>query len=149
MCGKTFTLPPSFGMRNKRYVNQVVLEYGIRYLEEEQMTYRKGIRKEGLPIFHAGDQEEEIDDRSLAPSTLYRWLTTLGNLGQAVRAAGKLLESKATDLHRDPLVVFPPKYRSKERKGILEECLLLFRVEREWRFHFKVSAFPRLATGWG
>jgi len=149
ICGKTFTLYPPFGMRYKRYLRVQLLDMGRRYLEDGQLTYRQGVKRENLSIFWSGDSEEEIDERSLAHSTLYRWLTSLEGFGNTVRAAGKLLESRACNFHRMPLMIFYRKYRSQKRKIILEECLRLFGVESEYRLHFGSSFFPNLATACG
>jgi len=145
LCGKTFTGYPPFAVRYKRYVRQTVMESGRRYVEEDRMTYREGVRKNDLPIFRDGE-EEKIDDRALAPSTLHRWITSLGSLAETLRAALELLGSKGSGIFRKVFPVSPRKYRTEGRKAILEDCLRLLLAEEEYRSLFGVSIFPRLAT---
>lgn len=145
LCGKTFTDYPPFALRCKRYVRRTVVESGRRYVEEDRMTYREGVLKHGLPIFRDCD-EREIDDRALAPSSLHRWITSLGSLAETLRAALGLLGSKGSGIFRKVFPVSPRKYRTEGRKAILEDCLRLLLAEEEYRSLFGVSIFPRLAT---
>ena len=146
LCGKTFTGYPPFAVRYKRYVRETVMESSRRYVEDDRMTYREGVCKNCLPIFHDCEAEDEIDDRTLAPSTLHRWITTLGGLAETLRASLKLIGSKSSGIFRKVFPASSRKHRTEDRKALLEDCLRLLLAEEEYSSLFGVSIFPRLAT---
>jgi hypothetical protein len=148
LCERTFSLYPSFALPHKHYVRPTIFERGQSYLDDEDASYRRAIQIEGMPVFYAGESEERIDERTLAPSTLYRWLTSLGGLERTVREALRLIRSaspKAT-IFRTTYPVPPRKYRSPERKKRLQLGRQLFETERVYRPLFGASIFPHLAT---
>ncbi len=148
LCRKTFTDYPPFAVRYKRYVKQVVIESCGSYLEDESATYKDGVCKHGLPIFHDCD-EEDPDDRVLAPSTLHRWVTWFGGLNETLRKALGLLDKLDSGILRKVFPVPSRKYRSPPRRTLLEDGRKLFAAEVEYRSFFGVSIFPRLAMGCG
>jgi hypothetical protein len=147
-CAKAFTFYPRFALRYKRYVRDAVVERSHRYLEEDPLTYRRAVLDDELPIFYDSEVPGKIDERGLAPSTLHRWITTLGELRPILREALSLIRSKAphSNFLRLPPFIAPGKYRSMERKEILQDGLSLLRAEPVYRILFATSILPRLAT---
>lgn len=154
ICRGTFTLYPPFALPRKRYVRQAVLERAQRYVELDRATYRNSVEENGLPICRDSGDERRINDRCLAHTTLYRWITTLGSLRGTLRAALDLIRQAdpATGLFRDLMRLRIPsrKYRSEGRKAILTTCRGLGMAEPRYAALFDASIFPDYATasGW-
>ena len=160
LCGKTFTDYPSFALPYKRYVRQTVMDAVRRCLENDRMSYRQGVCKQdtidwnvdpakpSLPVYYEG-KGRTIDERALAHSTLHHWITTLGSFKQTVRTTLSLLIARGSDVHRKARPIPARKYRSQARRTLLQDSLLLFNAEDEFRFLFGISIFPQLATAQG
>ena len=121
-CKKPFTLYPPFALPGKRYVRQAVMERAQRYVETDHLTYRQGAGENGLPICRDSGDEERIDERSLAPSTVHRWISSLGRMRKTLSTALGLIKQAhpATTLFRDLFFrVAPQKYRSRRRGSVL------------------------------
>jgi hypothetical protein len=149
LCRRTFTLYPPFALPWKRYVREFLFERGCNYLLRDELSYRRAIEVEGMPVFYDGPGEDgRIDERSLSHSTLHRWLSTIGALVETLRAALSLIRSKSatSDLFRRLFALAPSKYRSEDRKQSLDRALRLFETEAEYRALFARSIFPELAT---
>lgn len=152
LCGQTFTFYPSFALPYKRYVTPTILARSKRYVQEDTMTYRAGVTQEGRPgpLYHAAADPEQIDDRSLAPSTLHRWISTLGQRTETLRSALDLIKQAdpACGLFRRlPLLQpHPRKYRSQQRKKLLTCCRQLLETKAHYVRIFGVSLFPYFAT---
>jgi transposase-like protein len=148
LCKTTFTLYPDFALPRKRYVRQSVFRFSQRYVDEDRTSYRKAAKEQGLPVFYDGESEETIDDRTLAHSTLHRWLTFFSSLEQTLREALRLIRAKSpgSGIFRKVLPIPPWKFQSEERKRALDTSKRLFTAEREYRAIFEISIFPRLAT---
>lgn len=150
-CAKSFTLYPSFALPRKRYVRQEVFRRAGRYLEEDQESYRKAVKVDTMAVFHKG-QGKEIDERSLAHTTVHRWIGFLSSLQRTCRQALRLLREKSpsSEVFRKILPIAPWKYRSDERRRVLQDSRRLLVAEGEYRSLFGISIFPRLATlcGW-
>lgn len=146
-CNQTFTEYPPFALPYKRYVKGAVLKSSQRYVEEDQATYQSVIRVNGMPVCYEG-QGEEIDDRRLAPSTLRRWVGFLGGMKKTLQEALGLIRQKApsSGIFREVYPIAPSKYRSDERRIVLQRCLRLFRAEGEYLPLFGTSIFLQLAT---
>lgn len=151
ICRGTFTLYPPFALPRKRYVRQAVLERAQRYVEEERATYRNSVRDQRMPIYRNGDDDEP---RTLAHTTLYRWVTALGSLRRTLRTALDLIRQAdpGTGLFRDlmRLRITPRKYRSEARREVLTTCRGLGMAEQRYARLFAASIFPDYATasGW-
>jgi transposase-like protein len=83
-CHRTFTEYPSFALSHKRYAVQQIAPKALDYVEDDGASYRKAVLDNYLPIFHclgpADDSGVCIDrEPTLAHTTLYRWVSTLGN----------------------------------------------------------------------
>jgi hypothetical protein len=151
LCRDTFSSCPDFALPYKRYVRDVVLDFGGRYLGDDAMSYRRAARAEGLLIFY-GREDGLVDERVLAPSTLHRWLGWLGRLDKTLAEASRLIRraSSTSSLFRKTHPVPAWKYRSAERRRRLQVGLGLLAAEAAYRGLFTVSIFPGLATrtGW-
>ncbi len=94
-----------------------------------------------MPICH----QDPGKARQLAPSTVYRWITTLGALDKTLQTAVSLLLEKGDDIHRQVVDVAARKYRSQQRKMLLQDCLRLFYTDARYQILFERSIFPELA----
>ncbi len=152
LCRQTFSPCPDFALPNKRYVRDVVLNFGARYLGDDTMSYRRAVHVEELPVFYDSGPDGTIDERALAGSTLHRWLGWLGRLEQTLQAALQLIRraSATSGLLRRTHPVPSWKYRSLGRRHRLQVGLGLLAAETAYRKLFSVSIFPGLATrtGW-
>ena len=161
-CERTFTWYPAFAMRHQRYVLGVVLARSQGYVEQDEQSYRQGVRDQGQPLFHGQAEGEEIratsshEDKAnervcaLAHTTLYRWVSTLGALQHTLRQALSVIKQArpATGLIRD-LARFraaPGKWRSEARRVVLHACRSLCVTEGIYAAVFGVSIFPTFAT---
>lgn len=158
LCGKTFTEYPSFALPYKRYVSQEIMERALCYLQDDTMTYARAAMTQNtiatrgrsppgrpLPIFHPDPGKAS----RLAASTIHRWVTTLGGLTKTLRAATNLLLEKDTDIHRLCVDVPARKYRSPQRRSLLQAVLRLFHAEARCQVLFNRSIFPDLAIRYG
>jgi hypothetical protein len=151
-CKKTFTQQPSFALPGKRYIREMILERSGRYLENERATYRSSVCDNGQELFYAADSANgaDINDKSLAPSTLHRWISTLGGFQETLRRAQDVILQKdpAATICRDlgTVQIFPRKYRTAVREAVLKRCRQLLHLEAKFRATFLRSIFPFFAT---
>jgi hypothetical protein len=126
----------------------------LGYLQDDTMTYERATLEQDtvatkgrsppgqpMPVFH----QDPGKAPGLAAGTVHRWVTTLGGLKNTLRAAMNLLLEKDADIHRQAFDVPARKYRSQERKQLLQDCLRLFHAEARCRVLFGCSIFPELA----
>ncbi len=151
LCKRTFTLYPDFALPFKRYVLAFIWERCAAYVEDAARTYREGLKKGGVAISY----EDAASGTVLWPSTLWRWVNTLGDLPVTVREALNLVKQK------DPstgvfgrlwrIGIRTGKFRSAGRGILLRRCRELVTVDRVYVRLFWASVFPDLATrcGWG
>lgn len=153
LCGATFTLLPPFALPYKRYVVLSVKALTERYLQKDELSYRKAVLQDGLPVFYEGKDANSLDERTLRHSTLYRWFPLFASLERTRREALRLIRQKSpgSGVFRNILPIPPWKYRSQERQKVLAHCRQLFIAEEEYRALLGASIFPRLATvcAWG
>ena len=154
LCGKKTTVYPEFAVPYKRYVTEIILEKCNKYLEddlpekEKPVTYVKAVQNNNMPIFYHNEETEPPNYRSLAPSTVHRWLSTLSSFSETVRRALQLIKQKSSTstIFRKILPVASRKYRSIKRKNALQNVRKLLHVNHEYRNLFTSSIFPNLAT---
>ena len=138
-------------MAYKRYVLAFVRTRCAGYVKDPAQTYRCGVQEEGMPICY--EDTEEV--AQLQPSTLYRWVTSLGSLPETARAALELIKQTdpGTGIFRElgTLQVAEQKYRSEGRRRVLVRCMELLHIEPIYAALFGVCVLPELATGsgWG
>ena len=87
----------------------------------------------------------------LAPSTVWRWLSWLGEMPGTLRAAWDLIRQKEPNstLHRQPWTVSPAKYHSQKRRDTLIEAMQVLAVDRVGEGIFGKGIFPRYAISQG
>jgi hypothetical protein len=142
-CGKTFTNYPDFAIPHKHYTRPSIMGFSARYLNSEDITYRQTLMVDGsVPGYPQ-------NDAALAPTTIHRWITTLGRFTQTCRKALILLlqENPVSSICRDLARIIIPqrKYKTKQRKKQLINCRQLMIVEAFFQATFKTSIFTKLA----
>lgn len=149
LCGRTFTLYPWFALPFKHYVLPFMKKRCAAYVEDEARTYREGVEQNGKPI----SEEDPDGGAELRPSTLWRWVATLGRLPVTVRQALNLIKQTdpATGVFRElgGLRIPSQKFRSTGHKALLARCRELIVVERVYDHLFSASFFPDLAMACG
>jgi Domain of unknown function (DUF6431) len=156
-CGKTFTQYPPFALPFKRYTRQTIMSFSDSYLQEEALSYRNAVLNGGMPFFYGSGIREgdAIDDRALAHSTLYRWISSLSGFKEILRSAQDIILQKnpvsAICRRLAALKVSLAKYVKDHREPLLKRALQLLHLEVEYRATFTVSIFPCFATRcrWG
>ena len=147
-CRKTFTFYPDFALPRKHYTRQTIMGLAETYVASEQSTYEKAVEQEA-----GGSPEYPDGQRSLAPSTVHRWVTSLCQLKQTTRTALELIRQQdpATRACRvlARLDIAGSKYKSGARRDQLLGCLRLLAVEAFFKQLFRLSIFTRLARGFG
>jgi hypothetical protein len=146
----TFYGLPSFALPFKRFVSQVVCDRSQTFLGTEQ-SYRDSVRWQGRRLVYDDRQEEELgrEAAALAPSTVWRWLSWLGDqLQDAFRQVRQLLRAKtpSSTLHRESWSVSPYKYRSETRRLTLQRAVEGLVVAKVFKQLFGKAVFPRFAT---
>jgi len=150
VCRRTFTLYPAFALPFKRYVLAFIEARCAAYVEDRARTYREGVEEKGRPISH----EAADGGAQLWPSTLWRWVDTLGRFPVTVRQALNLIKQKSpsTKVFRalGHLRIRAVKFRSQRRRLVLQGCRELEITEQVYARLFSASVFPDLATrcGW-
>ncbi len=148
-CLRTFTLYPDFALPHKRYAASFIFVRCSAYVEDKAHTYAKSVSEDGLPIMYA----DADSGKQLWPSTLWRWVRTLGGFAETTRCALHLIKQKSpsTGLFRElgARRIGEHKYRSKARKYTLERCLSLLIACQVYAHLFGMSVFPELATACG
>ena len=143
-CGKTFTHYPDFAIPHKHYTQPSITGFSERYLEADDTTYQHAVMIDGsVPGYPQ-------TDATLAPSTVHRWITTLGQFSQTCRTALTLLsqELPTSSICRDlaRLTVLKRKYQTEHRRKQLIDCRQLVAIEGLFQAIFQRSIFTKLAT---
>ena len=143
-CGKSFTSYPDFATPHKHYTRQSLMGFAANYLESEDMTYQQAVMVDNsAPGYPQSDS-------TLAPSTIHRWITTLGPLTRTCRTALLLLlqENPASSICRDLARIIIPhgKFKTNHRKKQLIGCRQLLMIEGIFKAAFNTSIFTKLAT---
>lgn len=143
-CGKTFTFYPDFAIPYKHYTRPTIIRFAGTYTESDDMTYQQAVMVDNSPPGYPQN------DGTLAPSTIHRWVTTLGRFTQTCRTALTLLlqENPVSSICREiaRLVIGQRKYKTNQRKKQLIGCRQLVVIEAFFRATFKTSIFTKLAT---
>jgi hypothetical protein len=148
--GSPITRP--FALPRKRFTKKPVLERANAYLATDQ-AYSKVVEHEGMPIMY--DDRTEARGKKLvglAPSTVWRWLSLLGEMRHGVHAAIRRIREKQRDflLNGELCLVSSGKYRSRRRRDILHQAKRVFMVDRACARLFGKGIFPRyeMPQGW-
>lgn len=146
LCEKTFTFYPDFAIPHKHYTRQSITGFAENYVAYADTTYEQAVmvkHEKSVPGYPEGE-------KTLAPSTVHRWVTSLGRLLNTAQKALGLIrqENPASSVCRDlAQVSIPPyKYRTRARRDTLLRCFRLLVTEALFKATFHVSIFTKLAT---
>ncbi len=141
-CGKTVTDYPEFAVPYKRYIVPIIKKYSSLYTEDYLASYRKIIIQNC--IGYPGSEQQ------LNHTTIHRWIKTFGSYGNIIRTAQDIyLQAKPqSSICRELTSLSVPsvKYRTQERKTLLQRCRQLLRIEVKFWSTFQASIFTKLAT---
>ncbi len=141
-CGKTFTYYPDFAIPYKHYVLPVIAKFSAAYVESDQTSYKKAVM-----VDHS-DPGYPDNQRTLSPSSIHRWITTLGDFSKTRQKAKTLLlqEDPGSPICEDlsQLKIPARKYRSRSRKNILLGCRCLLIIENFFQAAFSISVFTEV-----
>jgi hypothetical protein len=147
-CGKTFTDYPDFAIPHKHYTRPTITGFSTSYVESENMTYQQAVMVDNSAPGYP--ESDSTDAPTLAPTTIHRWITTLGRFTQTCRTALILLlqENPVSSICRDLARIIIPqrKYKTQHRKKQLVGCRQLLLIETLFKATFKTSIFTKLAT---
>jgi hypothetical protein len=120
-CRKTFTDYPPFACAHKAYTLPQMTECAGTYVSNTSTSYRKGVCSENLPIFYAelptdkstqlGQTDADLNLATMAHTSLFRWVTTLGED-----------EQRQSDIVSADYTPASHKYTSEQRRTILITC---------------------------
>jgi hypothetical protein len=120
-CRRTFTDYPPFACAHKAYTLPQMTERAAKYVNCRSTSYRRGVCSANLPIFYGesptdesaplGRADAEPSLMTMAHSSLFRWVTTLGRRGQHLSDAVPADDTTASH-----------KYASQQRRTILMAC---------------------------
>ncbi len=147
-CGKTFTHYPEFAIPHKHYTRPTITGFSDTYVESDDMTYTQAVMVDNsVPGY---PQSDSSDAPTLAPTTIHRWITTLGRFTQTCRTALILVlqENPTLSICRDlaRLVIPNRNYKADLRKKQVVGCRELANSEASFLATFITSIFPKLAT---
>ena len=147
-CGKTFTHYPDFAIPYKHYTRPTITGFSAKYVGSENMTYQQAVMVDNSAPGYP--ESGSSDAPTLAPTTIHRWITTLGHFPQTCRTALILVlqENPTLSICRDlaRLIIVQRKYKTNHRKKQLIGCRQLVIIEAFFLAAFKTSIFTKLAT---
>jgi hypothetical protein len=102
----------------KRYAASQIAPRALDYVQEDGISYRKAVLQTFMPIFHWFDPGAQAHIREgggpvLAHTTLYRWVSTLGN--------GACTTAPAEGPH-EPFLPAAWKFLTPSRRDVLLAC---------------------------
>lgn len=143
-CGKTVTIYPDFAIPHKHYTRQTIMGFAENYVTSDATYQQALICENSVPGYPDGE-------RTLATSTIHRWITSLSRLAKTLRKALSLIlqENPRTTLCRDlaQWIVSRAKYRTESRGICLHNCFQLMVTEALFKNLFGFSIFTKLAIG--
>lgn len=128
-----------------------MLEKASEYLGTD-LSYAQTVQHQGMPIMHDDRTPAGLEKASgLAASTVWRWLSWLGGMPGALRAALRLIRQQEPNstFHRQPWAVSPAKYRSQQRREVLQQAMQLLAADRVIERMLGTGIFPRYAINPG
>jgi hypothetical protein len=141
---------PSFALPYKRFVTDVLCDRSRTFLGSDQ-SYRNAVRLQGRELVYDDRQDEKLarDGAALAHSTVWRWLSWLGDgMRERLRTVRQLIRARAphNTLHRELWCVSPYKYRSDARRLTLQRALGTVVIAEVFQRMFGKAIFPQFAT---
>ena len=142
-CGKTFTYYPDFAIPYKHYTRQTAAFFSRSYVKNPDATYQTTVMVDDSAPGYPDDE------KTMAPSTIHRFITHLSHLTTIAQKALDLIlqENPASDICRNIAALNVPrqKYKTAARKNILLKCMAFFDVEALFHHTFNTSIFTKLA----
>jgi hypothetical protein len=142
-CGKTFTYYPPFAIPHKHYTRQTAAFFSRSYVQNPDATYKTTVMVDDCTPGYPDDQ------KTMAPSTVHRFITSLSRMAESSRKALDLIlqDNPASDICRiiATLTIPQQKYKSATRKNILLKCKAFFDIKALFRHTFNTSIFTKLA----
>ena len=115
-CGKTVVYYPDFAIPHKHYTRQTVVAFSRSYVQDDRKTYEDAaMTVDGVPTRLEAS-------RSLASSTIHRWVTTLAGIFAAYQEAMTTPGQKAASCPLCKTQIPKKKYRTHRRKALLLKC---------------------------
>lgn len=148
-CRHVFTDFPSFILPYRRYASLSLMPLANDYLEQDRLSYQRAVAPGGRVIGYVTAREkQQIDERALHRSTLWRFLLFLGCQSAALESGLNLYSDHdpLSSLHRFLGTVAPRKHRSEKRQEILRTARRLLHLINHWERTFAERFFPRFAT---
>ncbi len=141
---------PSFALPFKRFVTQVVCDRSEIFLGTDR-SYRRAVQEQGRGLVYDDRQDEALGRQAaaLAPSTVWRWLSWLGDsLLDAWQTVRRLIRegTAQSTLHRESWSVSPYKYRSEGRRQTLQRASEGLVIAKVFERLFGKAIFPRFAA---
>lgn len=141
---------PSFALPYKRFVTEVLSDRSRAFLGTDQ-SYRDAVRLQGRELVYDDRQDEKLarDGAALTHSTLWRWLSWLGDgLRESIRVVRQMIRARASrsTLHRELWCVSPYKHRSDSRRLTLQRALGTVVIAEIFQRLFGKAIFPHFAT---
>jgi hypothetical protein len=132
-CGKTFTYYPEFAVPHKHYTRQTIECFTEAYVNDDEKTYETAVETDN------GTPEYPGTGRTLAPTTIHRWIFTAANLIAAFRTPPQE-ESFSQYCNNPERSVIPSnKYKTHERKACLLRCRWFFNAKSFLKNHLSPS----------
>jgi hypothetical protein len=149
-CGRTFTDYPPFAIPHKRYTTPSILDRAKRLFQGCGVAYRRAVWLGRQRIVYAPHGGQE-DLRQLSHTTLWRWVGWLGGMAAVLAATSKLIRDKdpSVALFRQLYPLDPRRYRSEQRRQVLQNAARLLDAAACFERLFGVRVFPDFATGAG
>lgn len=147
LCHCTSTYYPDYAIPYKRYTKNTILDISKKYVEEEDSTYESIVQNDNETIVYESKNNSKRYESRFTGSTVWWWLSYIGSLQMLVSKALDLIRQKdpSSKIFREIQPVNPRKYRSNERKNLLQQCIVFFNAEGELRRLFSSSVIPHFA----
>ncbi len=138
----------AFVLPYRRYASSSLLPLAHKYLEHDELSLQRAVAPQGRIGYVISDDQQQIDERALDRSTLWRFLLFLGTQSVALQLGLQLYgeHDPLSTLHRFVGAVAPHKYRSHQRAEVLRTARRLLHLQNHWDRSFSESFFPRFAT---
>ena len=141
-CKTRFTYYPPFAIPKKRYVRQEIEERSLRYLEKEELSYRKASKERGMACGYKDSEKQ------LSHSTIHRWVSFFGAQVKLLKDLLSFIRESLPelDLYRFSSAIHPSKYRSKQRERCLGIARELLHAQAALRAFMEAASFPDFGT---
>lgn len=141
-CRKTVTSYPDFAIPHKHYTRQAIMHFAEAYVASDATYQQALICENSVPGYPDGE-------KTLAPSTIHRWITSLSHLmNTSQKAMAMVLQANPRSaICRDVAQWIVPlrKYKTEVRRVCLHKCFQLLATEALFKSLFGFSIFTKLA----